>query len=500
MDNNKLYCIYYLEADLKLVSPLALGNGEGRHADQDVFLNLDGQAVIPGTSIAGVTYHYFSDVVRYSPQKYPAGEQERINQLWGHANGEDQTAISSMILFYDAVSSKKAEPWLMIRDQVAVEEGTGTAADMGKRDLEAVSPSDENLLSFRIEVQIREKYKELTEFAGTILKNIVLLGMEGKLRFGGKTSRGYGKVVLSRPRWKKLTFYNKDAKAGAEENVEAVRYAAQEYIRFRWKEDQLEAMTELADCMRYCVDDWELRLPLRLDRTLNIRSYDTSTWDVDSKSMTVDRGRKDRAEEQPFTVIPGTSWAGAFRHHIKEILKQIYWETGGKTLSPAEMETVLLIPLFGTKKDRGKDEKTGSAQGFRSRIIFEESEDEELVSKFADVSRIRIDRFTGGVASGGLLTERVALDGRFWLHVIVRNARDYEKALVYLAAEDLMSGGLAIGGETGIGRGIFRLDEERIKKSGETLPDPTPWYQALTSVLKKWEDTDEEGTEGHSRR
>ena len=47
-----------------------------------------------------------------------------------------------------------------------------------------------------------------------------------------------------------------------------------------------------------------------------------------------------------------------------------------------------------------------------------------------DVSRIRIDRFTGAVVSGALMTERVTVDGEYDLDIIIRDAEDYEKGLV----------------------------------------------------------------------
>lgn len=458
MEENRLNMVIYFESELELCAPLALGNGEGRHTDRDVFLDRQGCAVIPGSSIAGVLYHHFEAALSKDAQR-----QEDLDCLWG-ISGEGGQNISSMIIFHDAICEeqkgrKKRDDWITIRDQVRISGETGTASDMGKYDFEAINPGA--VFRFRLEIILREKYARLRKFAEEILHEIVCVGERSDWRFGGKTSRGYGKTVLRNPRWMKLDFVSQKSDV------------VDKYVNFMWDDSQLVKMNLVGVENSVCKNrEWRISVPLKLDRTMNIRSYHNAAWDVDSRQLTVRnvQEKKDRA------VIPGTSWAGAFRSHMGHILEQIAEELGKPRKQGHEDQ--LLCELFG-------EEKNGT-NGHRSRIFFEESRDLREESRYADVSRIRIDRFTGAVTSGALLTERVAVDGEFDLNIIVYDAKDYEKGLVCLAVEELLAGGLAVGGETGIGRGIFRLrgTEKSLADIVDKCADLEKWYESLTEYLE----------------
>lgn len=463
MEENRLNTVIYFESELELKAPLALGNGEGLHADRDVFLDWKGCAVIPGSSIAGVLYHHFEAALSEDEKRKKA-----LDCLWGISDKDGQN-ISSMIIFHDAIceeqeGKKERDDRITIRDQVRISGETGTASDMGKYDFEAVNPG--SVFRFRMELVLREKYAGLREYAEEILNEIVYVGVHDGWRFGSKTSRGYGKTVLENPRWAKLDF-------AAQKEA-----AVNKYVAFTWDDSQLEEM-DIAEIENPVFErrDWKISVPLKLNRTMNIRSYHNAAWDVDSRQLTVlnVNGEQDRA------VIPGTSWAGAFRSHMIRILGELAEELGKTGQYDFRKD---IISLFGEEKNEKR--------GHRSRIFFEESEDlRKKKSKFADVSRIRIDRFTGAVMSGALVTERVTVDGEYNLNIIIHGARDYEKGLVCLAVEDLLEGGLAVGGETGIGRGIFCLRNTDVSfanmvEGSDKLED---WYEALKNHLEEMDGT-----------
>ena len=63
--------------------------------------------------------------------------------------------------------------------------------------------------------------------------------------------------------------------------------------------------------------------------------------------------------------------------------------------------------------------------------------------------------------------------------------------MVCLAVEDLLEGGLAVGGETGIGRGIFCLRNTDVSfanmvEGSDKLED---WYEALKNHLEEMDGT-----------
>lgn len=94
MNENKMNMALLFQADLVLESPLTLGNGQAEYSHKDLMLDKSGRPLIPGSSMAGMFYHYFS--------RHLEGEElAMLDQLWGSDNG-DGDYTSSMIYFYDA--------------------------------------------------------------------------------------------------------------------------------------------------------------------------------------------------------------------------------------------------------------------------------------------------------------------------------------------------------------------------------------------------------------
>ena len=51
----------YYQLNIRLASPLSVGSGESESTDHDVFVDGNGNPVIPATSIAGVLRAFFDD-------------------------------------------------------------------------------------------------------------------------------------------------------------------------------------------------------------------------------------------------------------------------------------------------------------------------------------------------------------------------------------------------------------------------------------------------------
>ena len=78
------------------------------------------------------------------------------------------------------------------------------------------------------------------------------------------------------------------------------------------------------------------------------------------------------------------------------------------------------------------------------------------------ISRNAIDRFTGGTVDGALFTEKTWYGGTTELVISLRGDKkmtEEEKTALAATLADLHFGFLAVGGETSIGRGLFKITE-----------------------------------------
>ena len=135
-------------------------------------------------------------------------------------------------------------------------------------------------------------------------------------------------------------------------------------------------------------------------------------------------------------VLPGTGWAGAFRHHMLAMLD----EMGG-----TEQEKKAVNALFGYSGD-GILKK-------RSVLTFDET---EISGGQAYIlTRNALDRFTAGTASKALYTSCVQQGGQGTLTIRLRKgALDAsQQQLLGAALLDLDRGYLTVGGENSVGRG-----------------------------------------------
>ena len=208
----------------------------------------------------------------------------------------------------------------------------------------------------------------------------------------------------------------------------------------------------------------ELELLLRPESTLLIRDYFVQTMDVDCEQLQID-GK---------AVVPGTAWAGLFRHKILELLFECMDKKEEKARN-------MVDKLFGS--ERKEKEKR------RARIAFEEAADLNGQSDFRMITRNKIDRFTGGVLNAALFSERIAVGGMFRLGIRIQDAKDYEIGLLLLAIEELSNGLAAIGGTTAAGRGVMKaVDTVRLRTDAGKV------WKALRDDEKQvyWDALDEE--------
>jgi CRISPR/Cas system CSM-associated protein Csm3 (group 7 of RAMP superfamily) len=199
---------------------------------------------------------------------------------------------------------------------------------------------------------------------------------------------------------------------------------------------------------------------LSLDTTIDVRFRMRGTFSVrvnTAKTMVLEDGTVQNTipleNMKGNPVIPGTAWAGAFRHHMHDLLRD-----AGIQENSHEMEH--LDELFGTKSKSILDFSL-------SEIIWGEASDKQS----ATVVRIAVDRFTAQPRTGALFTSKVYCGGEGTLRIRYQENKltDQDKELLAACLCDMHLGMMPIGGEASVGRG--RMEIVGLSVNGEDCLD-----------------------------
>ena len=408
MIKEKIY--YYIR--FKLESPLSVGNGDDNLTDHDCIRNSNGDLFIPATSIAGVFSHYLNE--------------EQRNLFAPKSNNE---YLQSPYFISDAILTS-SNVNMSIRDGVKLTENK-TAEKSAKYNFEVIETGAE--FDFRIELTIRDgdnadKMKEIVDF--------LLNGFNsGEIVLGLKSKRGYGKVSLIR-------VYKKSFDNDIDSLLKFNKYNVKNYDEYILKQENLNKNFDY------------LEVELEQIGGLSIRRYSSRAGEADFEHI--------KSNGTP--VIPGTSWAGLIRSQVQRYVN-------------------LIENQFNTKLDVNLDhwfgrEKHKNSEAVASNIIVEESIIEN--SKEITLTRNKIDRFSGGASDRALFTEKAVFNGTTKLGIKIKKgitykdnelqedstkSTEYSKVennskivgLIALVLKDIDNGLIALGGQTSVGRGIFKI-------------------------------------------
>ncbi len=412
MSNNKFHKAVWLQGELHLKSPMTIGNGVEVHTDNDLLMDSEGKPFIAGSSLAGAIFAQMSGKCGW--------KEKELRQLFGeHHVYDEKTKKSeleyrqSMVIIHDAYLKEGSKYQIAICDGIEINEYTKTTKNKSKYNHEVLNPGAVFVL--RMEVLIREAFSHLD--AMQFMSDFIEMAKQGDLRIGAKTNRGQGKMELKNIQVKELDFHT------AEDMME--------YVKFDWDKMDGEKGADHLPAAGYRSPYTTIQVPLQIQSALLIRSYFLNNFDVDCEQLTVN-GK---------SVIPGSAWGGVLRHKVKELLKE---------LSDSGTAKKLTVQIFGAEKE--------DVSAKSSRLMAEESTDKAENGIKKEVTRNKIDRFTGGVLDTGLFSERIAVGGQFDLIIRLKDAKDYEIGALLLAVQEIRSGLLAIGGTTSVGRGTFVSD------------------------------------------
>ena len=445
----KEHIYYQLKFDLQ--SSLLIGNGESRYTDNDLLLNGAGVPYIPGSTIAGMLRAMIPDI---SLQDKLFGSIEKKK------NGNDDIVISnaSILYIYDAVCvTPKENLHISKRDNVALNEYK-TAIDKKKYDYQVLEP-DAVFISI-IEIKKGEDQR-LKEEAEKLLQYLAAVGCA----FGSKKTRGMGRVTVS---VKKRSF----DLSNLDEMDQWLAFNPFDQETFGGIAVQQDAGTfnALWSNQNACFKErMTIQLGLRQKGGISIRVYTAAQDKFDYYMIGYIKDTPENNTKQ--VIVPGTSWAGAFRSRVKEFLNN---DTMANMFFGYVQEKTAEHQSFDTAKQQ-------KAQ--KSLISFSETVLSGGISK--TVTRNAIDRFSGKTRDGALYGEKTYYYGEGTLMIDIDDANNPDLAdarrALGAAIADLHHGYLSVGGLTSIGRGLFEITQ--IKINGSAFPMGQDWENNLIQKL-----------------
>lgn len=321
------------------------------------------------------------------------------------------------------------------RPHISIDPCTGTvssSAGSGQRfDIEYVGTGSE--FSFDIYLYAESEKKD---FSGELDK--ILAAMKaGELRFGAKKSTGSGKVQLKR--------VERD-----------IYYLRKEKDRIAW----------IQDAPSHHCGDYMSKLPEYVSEEIayQVTLTGKTTGAIQVRGLAVLNFGKDAPDSENMRnandeyIVPGSSLKGVLRSRMQMI-------------ADYKGCSALTAQCFGTANEAGKNGLQGNLL-FSDMIIGTKEKNDAVQMR----SRIHIDKFTGGVISRSLFSEKNAY-GRvvFTVDVKKKHNPDASLGLLLYALRDLAAGQLSIGNGYSTGKGfidVSKIEIRRIRDGKTALLEP----------------------------
>jgi len=402
-----------IEADLRLLSPAHMGNG-----DVDELLDapiardtVSGKPLLSGASLAGA--------LRAALARSNADAAKAAKALFGETNND--ATVDSALYVYDAIGDSAATE---LRDGVKLDSKTRTAANKTKFDLELAQTGTLFKLRFELAVSDQDQCDLRLALAET------LTALErSEIELGKRKTRGFGKCVAENWRVRRcdmrtpqgiLNWLNDTASQATPGNIASA-------LGF-------EALPVKADLHATLI------AVFALDGSLLIRSEsgDANAPDMQHLHSPSQNGYR--------PILSGSSLAGALRARANRIFNTLHPQLKQENNENSEPEFV--NQLFGASKPPLKISRLRVA---------------ETVIEHADTGRVQnrvsIDRFTGGARNSALFSQMPAwgtAETQIKIILTISQPTDADIGLLLLLLRDLWLGDLALGGEQSVGRGRLR--------------------------------------------
>lgn len=432
---------WHVAGALTLVTACHLGGAVDGPSDMPVVRDAGtGRPVLAGTSIAGALRSHLSDLLVGYAQTEPAS----VQRLLGAERASD-VGDQSPLVVHDALASLR--PLLEIRDGVAIDGASGTAARNAKWDVELLPAGTTFELELELDVTVRgartrtrgEHELELLELLAAALGGFEAAGEEcGAIALGSRSSRGLGRCRVDCWHVARRDLTDADGWIAL-----ACDDAAQ----------VVAAGSSAAGALGTALDGRPLQLPtpsdarhvtqidveLAFDGAVLVRSAPTTVDASAADAVQLSSGGK--------PVMPGTSLTGALRAQAVRIARAIDPATAAERVES----------LFGgaPSGSGGPGRRKRSAPRPSALRV---SESDLSGGRPNRASRIRIDRFTRAVMRGALFDEEPLTGAALSVQLELRHSDGRDPpalGLLLLAVRDLIDGLVPLGGTVAVGRGAI---------------------------------------------
>ncbi len=436
-------------------TPLRTGGADG---DTELVLtNSKGRPMIQGSSLAGAMRAWVQQTHGTAMAEALFGSQKRAGHL----------------IVSDGMFNKDFEQ--SVRPRLKIDPKTGSAAEGQKFDLAQINAG----ASFHFTLTWLGQGDNTAE-RGALEETLAALN-EGEIYLGGQKSNGFGRVALAvkkqtydmkqeqgRTAWLQMEASEREDMAPPKENSENIltlpSLTKRNRVTFTLT-GTADSILVKSSAVEYDEENHSYT------RNLMERKHPLPPESADGKQ------EQEKQEVRGTPILPGSSVKGAVRAQAERIAQR----TGREAL---------VEELFG----RGSIETDNGKAG---RLRFEDAKLEEAQPQ--KITRIRINRFTGGVIRAGLFKEE-PLKSKVTLTITAPADCKEGCALLLYALRDLGLGLYNLGSGGAIGRGYLNvktLTAESVDRTvtltfseggGYTVSDPdglaAEWMKAWKEAAK----------------
>ncbi len=403
--------IYKIEA--KCVSPLHTGDSGAR--TDEILVGSDGRAIIQGSSLAGAM------------RAYAGVDCAKACEVLFGSNEKEGRLIISEGVFEDTSP-------VQFRTRLRIDSKSGSALKGAKFDVRHIGAGS----IFKFSITYLGTERDMDSDAEAVEK--ILAAMDnGIIRLGAYKTSGYGRVKL--------------------EVFKQVYHMKDESERRAWLRDEYNGRKlDLAKAATASVHSGvnfniKCEIPEFLIKAATFdfeKKYTADTQqNVVQQNIIEDEYDEKTRKKVRYVIIPGTSIKGVIRNRVQIIAD---WLEKNKSI-----ENLGRLPdeMFGTETGDGK----------KGLVLFDEVRvryNENVNSKCC--TRIRINKFTGGVIEKALINEEPVSAGA-QISISMQGDADDENAtekkrmylLMLYALRDLGLGLYNLGGGQSIGRGYVKV-------------------------------------------
>ena len=389
----------FYEIKASLTGPLHIGSGEGENGE--VLIHpVTRKPFIQASSIAGI--------MRGAMETSPEG-RKNVNHWFGMKNSGSDFGNNSRIAVSDGIFDNiKMER----RPRVSIDPISGSVSQSNVKGTSSVSGHKFEMdcvgagNTFEFEITIDCKEDECENAKAEIIRILGIIN-SGEVQFGGQRSNGFGFVKIEESKFKDYNLKNPSDRKNWMNNEREL--------------DKLVIPEAVNENVAY-----RISIKGKTEGELLVKSIVVPEFGSEAP----DAANITNAEKE--YIIPGSSFKGSVRNRFEYVCKKL-----GR-------EDII-------KKTFGDTDGIGNIVFLDTVVGDIESNDRQPITH-----HIHVDKFTGGVFSGGLFSEK-SIGGELDLRIDIRKS-PWEKesfAVLMMVLRDLAIGGFNLGSGYANGRGFI---------------------------------------------